>query len=73
MDLGTGGSGMKLIHKHFIGHNTEIVMVYSEGRYTVSICISNLKDYCNQLYRNFEDLKEAEQFYLSLSKLEEQR
>lgn len=40
---------MKLIHKHFIGHNTEIVMVYSEGRYTVSICISNLKDYCNQL------------------------
>ncbi|EGO8615854.1 hypothetical protein CEF12_11650 [Enterococcus faecalis] len=64
---------MKLIHKHFIGHNTEIVMVYSEGRYTVSICISNLKDYCNQLYRNFEDLKEAEQFYLSLSKLEDQR
>lgn len=64
---------MKLIHKHFIGHDTHIVMVYSEGRYTVSICISNLKDYCNQLYRNFEDLKEAEQFYLSLSELEEQR
>ncbi|EPH71006.1 hypothetical protein D929_02220, partial [Enterococcus faecalis 02-MB-P-10] len=48
------------------------IMVESEGRYTVSICINNLKDYCNQLYRNFVDRKEAEKFYFDLIKLEEQ-
>lgn len=63
---------MRVIHKQFIGHDTEIIMVYSNGRYSVSICISNLKDYCNQLYRNFDDREAATEYYSSLLELKEQ-
>ncbi|HBI1963693.1 TPA: hypothetical protein I0H53_RS13160 [Enterococcus faecalis] len=56
---------MKVIHKQFIGQDTEISMVYSKGGYSVSICIDNLKNYCSQLYRNFNNKEEAEKFYFS--------
>lgn len=63
---------MKVIHKQFIGQDTEISMVYSKGGYSVSICIDNLKNYCSQLYRNFNNKEEAEKFYFSLIELKEQ-
>ncbi|EGO9445314.1 hypothetical protein DQ172_13720 [Enterococcus faecalis] len=64
---------MKVIHKQFIGQDTEISMVYSKGGYSVSIYIDNLKNYCTQLYRNFNNKAEAEAFYFSLTELEEQQ
>lgn len=63
---------MKLIHKKFIGKDTQIIMVYSKGRYTVSICINDLKNYCNQLYRIFNDKEEGERYYKGLCELEDQ-
>ena len=63
---------MEVIHKQFIGQDTEICMVYSKGGYSVSICIDNLKNYCSQLYQNFNNKEEAEKFYFSLVELKEQ-
>lgn len=63
---------MEVIHKQFIGQDAEICMVYSKDGYSVSICIDNLKNYCNQLYRNFNNKEEAEKFYFSLIELKEQ-
>lgn len=63
---------MKVIHKQFIGQDAEICMVCSKDGYSVSICIDNLKNYCSQLYRNFNSEEEAEKFYFSLIELKEQ-
>ena len=63
---------MKIIEKQFIGHDNEILMVYHEGIYSVSICINNLKNHCNQLYRQFNSREEAQQFYLALIQLKSQ-
>lgn len=63
---------MKIIEKQFIGNDNEILMVYHEGIYSVSICINNLKNYCNQLYRQFNSREEAQQFYLALIQLKSQ-
>ncbi|EGO7986221.1 hypothetical protein FEW53_002348 [Enterococcus faecalis] len=60
---------MKIIENQFIGHDNEILMVYHEG---ISICINNLKNYCNQLYRQFNSREEAQQFYLALIQLKSQ-
>ncbi|WP_271489027.1 hypothetical protein [Enterococcus sp. 5H] len=64
---------MRLLKKELIGKDTEILLVETAEMYTVSLCTLNLSAvYSNQLYCNFDDYRQARNFFDILCLLKEQ-